>query len=79
MVQAIQEDTVKIMFRLPLDKQVQRKEMPKVNAAQERASRAGNTGEGARKPVRAAKKVGRNEPCPCGSGKKYKNCCGRNE
>ena len=28
-------------------------------------------------PVRVEKKVGRNEPCPCGSGKKYKKCCGR--
>ena len=30
-------------------------------------------------PVRVEKKPGRNDPCPCGSGKKYKNCCGRNE
>jgi preprotein translocase subunit SecA len=30
-----------------------------------------------KKPVRKAKEVGRNEPCPCGSGKKYKHCCGR--
>lgn len=30
------------------------------------------------KTVRVAKKPGRNDPCPCGSGKKYKNCCGRN-
>ena len=29
-------------------------------------------------PVHAEKKVGRNDPCPCGSGKKYKNCCGKN-
>ena len=29
-------------------------------------------------PRRAAIKIGRNEPCPCGSGKKYKNCCGNN-
>ncbi len=29
------------------------------------------------KPVRADKKVGRNDPCPCGSGKKYKKCCGK--
>jgi SWIM/SEC-C metal-binding protein len=29
------------------------------------------------KPVAAEKKVGRNEPCPCGSGKKYKRCCGK--
>jgi preprotein translocase subunit SecA len=31
----------------------------------------------AHQPVRVEKKVGRNEPCPCGSGKKYKNCHGR--
>jgi preprotein translocase SecA subunit len=31
---------------------------------------------GKRKPIRAARKVGRNDPCPCGSGKKYKKCCG---
>lgn len=30
-----------------------------------------------RKPIKAATKVGRNDPCPCGSGKKYKNCCGK--
>jgi SWIM/SEC-C metal-binding protein len=29
------------------------------------------------KPAKAEKKIGRNEPCPCGSGKKYKKCCGR--
>ncbi|MBQ7282414.1 MAG: SEC-C domain-containing protein, partial [Spirochaetales bacterium] len=29
--------------------------------------------------IRTAPKVGRNDPCPCGSGKKYKNCCGRNQ
>jgi SWIM/SEC-C metal-binding protein len=32
----------------------------------------------AREPARAATKIGRNDPCPCGSGKKYKNCCMRN-
>ncbi|MBQ5389368.1 MAG: SEC-C domain-containing protein [Clostridia bacterium] len=32
-----------------------------------------------RAPVRKAEKVGRNDPCPCGSGKKYKKCCGANE
>ena len=31
-----------------------------------------------KKQPRKVKKIGRNEPCPCGSGKKYKNCCGRN-
>ncbi|MDE6000961.1 MAG: SEC-C domain-containing protein, partial [Clostridia bacterium] len=32
---------------------------------------------GKMQPKVAAKKVGRNDPCPCGSGKKYKNCCGK--
>ena len=38
-----------------------------------------DTREARREPIRAEKTVGRNDPCPCGSGKKYKNCCGRNK
>ena len=34
-------------------------------------------GEGAKTPVATGKKLGRNDPCPCGSGKKYKKCCGK--
>ncbi|HEC96887.1 MAG TPA: hypothetical protein ENI58_01805 [Nitrospirae bacterium] len=37
----------------------------------------GNDGQ-VQRPVKRSKKVGRNEPCPCGSGKKYKKCCGVN-
>jgi preprotein translocase subunit SecA len=46
------------------------------------AQGAGDAAEGAAppppkaQPVRRGRKVGRNEPCPCGSGKKYKKCCG---
>ena len=40
--------------------------------------RASERPQGKRKPVTHAKKAGRNDPCPCGSGKKFKNCCGRN-
>ena len=36
-----------------------------------------NSGEAKSKPVKKKQKIGRNNPCPCGSGKKYKNCCGR--
>ena len=47
--------------------------------AMDQASRQ-QTGERPKpQPVHVEKKVGRNDPCPCGSGKKYKNCCGRNE
>ena len=35
--------------------------------------------ENAKRPIRVQKKIGRNDPCPCGSGKKYKYCCGKEE
>ena len=41
------------------------------------ASHGGQSESAAHKTVRADIKVGRNDPCPCGSGKKYKECCGR--
>ena len=43
-----------------------------------RAASAGASGPRKVMPAKAAPRVGRNDPCPCGSGKKYKNCCGRN-
>jgi preprotein translocase subunit SecA len=36
------------------------------------------SGEGKLEPIRKTVRVGRNDPCPCGSGKKYKHCCGKN-
>ncbi len=70
MVNKIKEDTVKVLFGLTIQTKVERKQA----AAETSASH----GENSKQPVKAEKKVGRNEPCPCGSGKKYKNCCGRN-
>jgi len=43
------------------------------------AAHGGSGAPAAKAPVKSDKKVGRNDPCPCGSGKKYKNCCGRND
>jgi preprotein translocase subunit SecA len=43
-----------------------------------RREQKARSADGGSAPVRREKKVGRNEPCPCGSGKKYKKCCGRN-
>lgn len=66
MVFAIKEDVVRYILRV---KVVQRPEERKIVA---------NHGEGeTKKPVRVGEKIGRNDPCPCGSGKKYKRCCGR--
>ena len=76
MNEAIKEDTLRILFHVEDPSKVKRREQAK-------NIKEGFEGDGSdekKKPyVRKTKKVGRNDPCPCGSGKKYKNCCGRNE
>jgi preprotein translocase subunit SecA len=69
MIHSIQEDTVKYLFHVKKPEKVERKRV--VNPMT-----AGNTSK--QKPVVKKNKIGRNDPCPCGSGKKYKKCCGRN-
>jgi preprotein translocase subunit SecA len=60
--------------------QVQKNQEERIKTRQERISLNYNRGEGgAQQTVSRGKKVGRNDPCPCGSGKKYKKCCGVNE
>lgn len=78
MISRVKEETVDIMFRIqiaePGDAEVSRLSRPK----QQKLFYSGGEGETpAKKPVRREKKIGRNAPCPCGSGKKYKKCCGR--
>ncbi len=79
MIAGIREETVKILllapFRKPGANQVQ--EAPK---REQVAKLTATSSDGTVAPAtikRQGKKVGRNDPCPCGSGKKYKNCCGR--
>ena len=68
----IQEDTVRRLYFTVVAKPVERKQVAQPIAA----SHGG--GEPVQKaPKKAAAKVGRNDPCPCGSGKKYKQCCGK--
>ncbi len=66
MVDSIREDTVRMLFTV----QVNRKVAPK----REQVFKAGNSNKGF--TARNGKKTGPNDPCPCGSGKKYKKCCG---
>ncbi len=72
MTASIQEDTVKMLMHVKIEQKVEREEVAKVTGT--------NRDDSAKKgPVRrATAKIGRNDPCPCGSGKKYKMCCGRN-
>ena len=72
MSQGIMEDTIRTLFRIRVEQKVEREQVAKVTGTNKDAE------SGVREPVkRAEKKIYPNDPCPCGSGKKYKNCCGR--
>lgn len=75
MVHRIRESTVRQMFRARF---VGRQERQEVARPQETNLEQAKNAGGKAAPKRVDKRVGRNDPCPCGSGKKYKNCCGRN-
>ena len=68
---AIQEDTLKLLYHVSMEQKVEREEVAKVTGTNKDDSTQ-------RVPkTRETKKVYPNDPCPCGSGKKYKQCCGR--
>ncbi|MEG1846323.1 MAG: SEC-C metal-binding domain-containing protein, partial [Oscillospiraceae bacterium] len=76
MTEAIQEGTVVGMLTVQIrtEEDVKREQQAKITAT------SGSTdGSEKKQPVRKKEKPGRNDPCPCGSGKKYKKCCGINE
>jgi len=66
MIYSIKEDLLRFIMRIRV-----------VEKQEERVTFVNQGEEAEKKPVKVGKKVGRNEACPCGSGKKYKNCCGK--
>ena len=73
MTDGIREDTIRLLFHVRVEQKVEREQVAKVTGTNKDDS-------GPKAPVkRGAAKVYPNDPCPCGSGKKYKNCCGRNK
>ncbi len=76
MSERIKQETLTRIFKVQIKTE---DEAEKISRKQERqlVYNRGN-GQEPKKPVKKKKKVGRNEPCPCGSGKKYKKCCGIN-
>ena len=72
MNESIREETVRIMYHVQNPEKMERKQVAK-------EVKTVNPDTGVQEPVRRTeKKIGRNDPCPCGSGKKYKHCCGKN-
>ena len=83
MVLDIKHDVVKILMNLRKQEEVKREEAAKITGAALQAINSLDNGEQIksevnRTVVNEGPKVGRNDLCPCGSGKKYKNCCGKN-
>ena len=75
-IDQIREDTARMMLTVKL----RTKEEPqREQVAKPTGTGGGGDGSDKKRPVRITTKIGRNDPCPCGSGKKYKKCCGRNE
>ena len=73
MIQASREETIRRMFLVQLRTN---QEVRREKVAKETGTAGAQKGMVKKQPVRnAAKKVGPNDPCPCGSGKKYKKCC----
>ena len=84
MVLDIKHDVVKILMNLRKQEDVKREEAAKITGAALQAINSLDNGEQIKTEVNKTvvnegPKVGRNDPCPCGSGKKYKNCCGKNQ
>ena len=85
MAESIQEDVIKAVFTVNFDESdtnrvnkkgsVLRPDFGKMNTGS--INNMSTNQEKVNEPVKVEKKVGRNEPCPCGSGKKYKNCCSK--
>ena len=74
MLQAITEDIIRLLFHVRAERKIEREQVAKPTSA----SGGGSDGTIEKKPVvRKEAKVGRNDPCPCGSGLKYKKCCGK--
>ena len=75
MIAAIREDTARMILTVRL----KTKEAPKREAVAKETGTTASDAPAKKQPIKAGKKPGRNDPCPCGSGKKYKKCCGRDE
>ena len=73
MIEGIKTETVKFLFHVRLERPIEREQVAKETSA----SHGQDDNSLKKEPIKNDHKFGRNDLCPCGSGKKYKNCCGR--
>jgi preprotein translocase subunit SecA len=77
MVERIKGEILQMLFRIQVATQEETEQLQEAQQQPILLSHGESAASSKRKPARRSAKVGRNQPCPCGSGKKYKKCCGR--
>ncbi len=77
MIDKIKEDIIRGLFFIRVEREEDQEKLKREQEQQPMYFSHGDSTAPATKTVRKGKKIGRNDPCPCGSGKKYKKCCGR--
>ena len=77
MIDKIKEDIIRGLFFIRVEREQDQEKLKREQEQQPMYFSHGDSTAPATKTVRKGKKIGRNDPCPCGSGKKYKKCCGR--
>jgi preprotein translocase subunit SecA len=77
MVEQIKRETIQVLLRIQIATEEETEQLQETQQQPMFLSHGQSTGGSKRKPAKRATKIGRNQPCPCGSGKKYKKCCGR--
>ena len=76
MIERIKDETLGILFRIQIA-EPEKMDDYRQPRQQQLIFSGGGDGESKKPTRRASRKIGRNAPCPCGSGKKYKKCCGQ--
>ena len=77
MIQRIKEETVRLLYHIQIQHEDQVQDLKREQEEQPMFYGPGDGGSSRPAAARKDKKVGRNDPCPCGSGRKYKKCCGK--
>ena len=77
MIETIKSEIIQMLYRIQVATQEETEQLEEAQQQPMYFSHGDSAAGSKQKPVKKANKIGRNQPCPCGSGKKYKKCCGR--
>lgn len=79
MIESIEDEVAKFVMKAEIENNLEREEVVQGQTTAHQPQEGDDNKKAKKAPVRKVVDIGRNAPCHCGSGKKYKNCCGRTE